>query len=415
MFVAAFIACVIVPTRASAELLQTDKDGKSGSATQPPGAFDAGFVPVCYDHADGEARLVRPWSVANRPGLACRPPSPWDKVSVPAGGFPNLACSAGGSFECRRDELYTEILTPIVGPQGPAGPQGIPGPTGATGPQGPQGPKGDAGDTGPQGTGFTFRGLWDANTSYHVNDVVSEAGSSYMARSESLGADPQLPGTDWTIFVARGEKGEPGSPGANGLNGFGAMVAAIAPAVDGPCAPEGGTQVTSGDGAVAFVCNGHNSTTGQGAGMASSTNLLFASSTLTDVPGLSLGVTVSPSTAKIVVSTDGGVQVNSALVGLYVIVDVFLFADTPATDIAPATTRTIGRRRVFTANAVAQQSVANWSFAVVDDEAPGLSYTYRVAAQLVQTNGPPNVAIVAGSNATLPWLRGTLSAVVINK
>ena len=147
--------------------------------------------------------------------------------------------------------------------------------------------------------------------------------------------------------------------------------------------------------------------------MAASANFIVASPTLTSVPDLSLGVTVSPSTAKIVVSTDGGVQVNSALVSAFVIVDIFLSVDTPATATGPATTKIIGRRRVFAANAVAQQSVANWSFAVVDDEPPGSPYTYRVAAQLVTSSGVP--AIVSGSSTTLPWLRGTLTAVVINK
>jgi len=122
---------------------------------------------------------------------------------------------------------------------------------------------------------------------------------------------------------------------------------------------------------------------------------------------------VADSTAAIVVASDGGVQLNSAVVGQFAIVDIFLFVDTPGTPTAPGITRQIGRRRVFAANAVAQQTVANWSFSVVDVEPPGQPYTYRVAAQLVTGNGAP--ALVSGSATTLPWLRGTLTAVVINK
>ncbi len=56
--------------------------------------------------------------------------------------------------------------------------------------------------------------------------------------------------------------------------------------------------------------------------------------------------------------------------------------------------------------------MTNWSLSVVDSEKPG-SYVYRVAAQLVGNNG--SNAIVSGSPTLVPWLRGTLTAVVINK
>jgi hypothetical protein len=131
------------------------------------------------------------------------------------------------------------------------------------------------------------------------------------------------------------------------------------------------------------------------------------------VPDLSLNVTVTESTAGVAVSTDGGVQVNSAVIGMYVIVDIFLFCDVPATSTDPATTRLLARRRMFAANAVAQQTVTNWSFGAVDVPAVGGPYTYRVGAQLVGNNGAN--AVVSGSATTVPWLRGSLSAVVINK
>ena len=147
--------------------------------------------------------------------------------------------------------------------------------------------------------------------------------------------------------------------------------------------------------------------------MALSGNFLFPTATMTNVPDLSLSVTATDATAGIVVSSDGGVQVNSALVGQYVIVDIFLFVDIPATATTGLTTKQVARRRVFAANAVAQQAVSNWSFSVVDVEPPGGPYTYRVAAQLVGNNG--SNAVVSGSSTTVPWLRGTLTAVVINK
>jgi hypothetical protein len=68
---------------------------------------------------------------------------------------------------------------------------------------------------------------------------------------------------------------------------------------------------------------------------------------------------------------------------------------------------------LFAANLLGQQGFANWGFSVVDVEPPGVTYTYRVAAQLVGNNGL--AAIVSGSATSAPWLRGTLTAVLLNK
>jgi hypothetical protein len=141
---------------------------------------------------------------------------------------------------------------------------------------------------------------------------------------------------------------------------------------------------------------------------------------IVNVPDLSLGVTVADSTAGVVVSTDGGVQMNSALRDQYVIVDIFLLCDNLETPTAPS--KQIAQRRVYVANVVdKQQSIGNWSFSIVDVRPPVGSYSYRVAAQIVATNTPVNAiaALVSAGPAsavsTVPHLRGTLTAVVINK
>ena len=78
--------------------------------------------------------------------------------------------------------------TGAIGPQGPIGLTGATGATGATGSQGPvglagaqgatgaagaQGPAGTNGTNGTNGTGFNFRGVFNTNTAYTVNDTVS--------------------------------------------------------------------------------------------------------------------------------------------------------------------------------------------------------------------------------------------------
>jgi hypothetical protein len=398
-----------------------DDQRRDGSVGQvgPPSTFTT-LIPVCYRKDDGRARLVRPWNVADLSTPTCRPPVPWDQSAVPADGWSTQACTVGGSFDCDIDEHYTQLEDSIVGPTGPQGPAG---PQGPTGPQGPIGPAGPAGPTGPQGDGFTFRGGWDVKTAYHEREVVTNGGSAYVALRDSTGVDPATPGDAWAIFAARGERGEQGLPGINGSNGIGATVAQIPPVPPGtgPCGLEGGALVTDGNGNVVPVCNGKSGTTGQGVGMALSGNFVFppvpavpnTPAPVVAVPDLSLGVVVTDSAAGVVVSTDGGVQVNSAVVGQYVIVDILVFVDSPATATTAETTRLIARRRVFAANSVAQQTVSNWSMSVIDVERAGGPYTYRVAAQLVGNNG--SNAVVSGSSTTVPWLRGTLTAVVINK
>jgi len=216
-----------------------------------------------------------------------------------------------------------------------------------------------------QGDGFTFRGAWDANAIYHVRDVVTEHGSSYVAQADSIGIDPTLPGDTWALMAARG-------------------------------------------------------TTGQGLGIAASSNFIQGSGTLTDVPDLSLSVMVSDSTAGVVISTDGGIQLNSILVGGFAFVDVFVLVDIPATATKPAViNKPVARRRIFAANATQQQAIANWAISTVCVEPPGGPYTYHVAAQLVSNSVPVFVSgppLLSSTPPTpLSWNRGTLSAVLINK
>ncbi len=116
-----------------------------------------------------------------------------------------------------------------IGPQGPQGPQGLTGPTGPAGPQGPQGEdgaQGPAGATGPAGeqglpgtpgTGVTWRGAYDAGTTYSADDAVEYQGSAYIANAETTGSAP--PGASWDLWLAKGEAGDPGEPGATGATG----------------------------------------------------------------------------------------------------------------------------------------------------------------------------------------------------
>ena len=123
-----------------------------------------------------------------------------------------------------------------------------------------------------------------------------------------------------------------------------------------------------------------------------------------DVPGLSISANVTTATSAVVISSDGGIQINSAGGGQAIVVDIFLFVDGAAMPTV--------RRRHYAVNSMIVPNNVNWSFSIaVSGLAPGMMHTFKVSAALMANNGAP--AIVSGG-ASDP-LRGTLTAVVVNK
>ena len=66
--------------------------------------------------------------------------------------------------------------------------------------------------------GFNFRGPWTSTTTYSVNDVATEGGSSYVALEASTAADPAIDvigsAGNWAVLAAGGAKGTTGAVGA---------------------------------------------------------------------------------------------------------------------------------------------------------------------------------------------------------
>ena len=157
----------------------------STAATRPPPGFTTD-VPICYNATNGDVRFVTPWGTRQGDPI-CTPPSPWATL----GPYDGVACTSGGSFDCRRNERYTQINaagvvgpTGLTGPQGPAGPQGIAGfqgtagPQGQTGAQGLIGLQGIAGSTGATGaTGATGSGATVADVPAGSSCGPGRAGS----------------------------------------------------------------------------------------------------------------------------------------------------------------------------------------------------------------------------------------------
>jgi hypothetical protein len=125
-----------------------------------------------------------------------------------------------------------------TGPVGPAGPTGPTGPTGNTGLTGPigltgatglQGPIGSTGATGIQGNpgvspgGLTWKGVYNAGTTYVTNDTALYNGASYWVYNGPVtGVVPTNNGTQWALLStggATGATGAQGLPGAQGATG----------------------------------------------------------------------------------------------------------------------------------------------------------------------------------------------------
>jgi hypothetical protein len=101
------------------------------------------------------------------------------------------------------------------------------------------------------------------------------------------------------------------------------------------------------------------------------------------------------------------VQVNSTTAGQAVVVDLYLFVDG---DVTP---KEIVQRRIYAVNNVVVPNVANWSFSAAVSGLTAGPHTFRVAASLVLSNGA--AAVVGGSSMMNAHLRGTLTAVVVNR
>ena len=158
--------------------------------------------------------------------------------------------------------------------------------------QGRSGPQALPDQRARKGMALRSRAAWDADTVYHANDVVTRNGSAYVARDNSVGIDPQLPGAAWTLLASRGEdgpagaNGTDGTNGANGTNGLNGM--------DGT----NGTDGTNGMNGM----DGQSSTPGQGVMLAMSTgSITLTTTTPTAVPNLTLVVPLSSSTAGTIV------------------------------------------------------------------------------------------------------------------
>lgn len=132
-----------------------------------------------------------------------------------------------------------------TGPKGDKGDTGAQGPIGATGATGPTGPQGVKGDTG--AVGMTYRGDWNASTTYYATDSVVYNGSTWIANQTTTGTAPPAGGAFGLVAQAgaTGATGPQGPTGATGPQGPTGPTGPQGPA--GPSAASGITFTPAGD------------------------------------------------------------------------------------------------------------------------------------------------------------------------
>ena len=126
-----------------------------------------------------------------------------------------------------------------TGLTGATGSQGIQGPAGSQGLVGPQGVAGNNGNNGANGTGFNFRGPWQVQGNYNLNDVVTYNGATYVVSNAPVmvGTTPDQEPASYTVLAAAGT-------GVTSQE-----------VVAGANCPNGGVALTSATG-INYLCNG---------------------------------------------------------------------------------------------------------------------------------------------------------------
>lgn len=409
--IATAMAALIGVARPATAADQTDDRSRTGESL--PALGPGALVPTCYNIRNGQWRIVEPFASLPRV-TSCRPPAPWDTLNVPAGGWSATPCTDGGAFECRANEFFFELnsigprgpqgIPGVMGPQGPTGnvgPQGPQGPSGPQGPQGPEGPQGAQGPKGDAGASFTFKGAWQPDAPYAVNDVVTRLGSTFVAIVECNGIPPESDKNSWALLSSKGDagdkgdKGDPGDTGPQGLPGAKGDTGATGPqgiqGLQGPQGPQGdaGPQGPSGTaGQTAFTAVTNIKTPITVLGQATDIGL-FA---MTNVPSAN---------AVITIATDGGIQINSLMTGANTAVNILVYLDNVTF---------LGGRQYIIANNTGLQGVAMWSFTTsVGGLTPG-NHTFRVFAQLVG-----GTATAVAGDVSNSVLRGALTLTSINR
>ncbi len=217
-----------------------------------------------------------------------------------------------------------------------------------------------------------------------MNDVVSYAGSSYVANAANQGPNNPTPDQNaaaWSVMAQQGVAGAKGDTGPPGQTGAQGAVGQIGP--QGPIGPAGsiGPQGLQGPPGVdgAQGPQGPAGTTGQSAQTVYQTSSLdTVSFSFAQLPGMSITVSV-PANSTVIVAADGGIVVNSTspTTAAVSVVDVTLEVDGAGSNSGTF-------KRILNSNSsTVVQLPTNWSFSKSMSLSPGL-HTFSVVGRLFE-------------------------------
>lgn len=152
-------------------------------------------------------------------------PDPIDLVTGPPGPQGDAATISVGTVT-----TLTPGSTATVSNTGTAGnavlafglPRGDTGPAGSTGSPGAQGASGAVGPAGPSGAdgrSMTWRGAYDSESTYDVDDVISYLGSTWICVQANTTQHPGQAPSRWDLAAAKGDSGATGASGSTGATG----------------------------------------------------------------------------------------------------------------------------------------------------------------------------------------------------
>jgi hypothetical protein len=172
--------------------------------TRPAVGPSQGAFPVSTSQLDefvmlDVTELVRDW-VAN--------PSSNFGIALKPSGTVTMYFDSKESSSPGHNPAIDVTLTGPVGPKGDTGPIGPQGNQGVPGPVGPQGPK-----------GLVWRGSWTSGASYLADNVVSHAGSTWVALAANTNSTPGEGNSNWQLMVQMGAIGSQGLTGPEGPQG----------------------------------------------------------------------------------------------------------------------------------------------------------------------------------------------------
>jgi hypothetical protein len=185
-----------------------------GAAGYYPSTNPGSWQLVASKGDSGSQGEVGPEGPVGMPGMEGPKGDKGDSVPTFVGEWNNAESYDNHEVVSYQGSSYIAVTNPTAGSQPYFGSPdwqliaqaGSPGSDGSTGEPGPEGPAG-AGFP-----GYNYRGSFDSNSEYNINDIVYFDGSSYVCRQYTGSGSSIFDENYWQLLASKGTPGDPGGP-----------------------------------------------------------------------------------------------------------------------------------------------------------------------------------------------------------